>query len=199
MSKKNSKKQSMALEEDHFSPEVMVVPLLRDFEQPKIEKYDESSNHVDHVRAFVDLMRLRLTPDDIMCRAFLPTLRREARDWVVILLLKSICIQRRAADRFHCLVHEGHTGNQRYVDVCCSHCHDEWNSKFPFQDVTFQNPPDTMHELLRRRDTYVDTEEAYFITKGMKDRKEHESNKRKTRDEPELRDDKGKHKINHLR
>ncbi|KAL2475342.1 Uncharacterized protein Adt_36078 [Abeliophyllum distichum] len=80
MSKKSSRQQSMVLEEDHFSLEMMVVPLPRDFKQLKMEKYDRSSDHVDHLRAFVDLMRLKATPDAIMCRAFLPTLRREVRD-----------------------------------------------------------------------------------------------------------------------
>ncbi|KAL2526905.1 Uncharacterized protein Adt_11959 [Abeliophyllum distichum] len=50
-----------------------------------------------------------------------------------------------------------------------------------------KNPHDWMHELLRRGDKYGDTEEAFFNTKGMKDRKKPESNKKKTRDEP--RDD----------
>ncbi|KAL2506053.1 Uncharacterized protein Adt_21674 [Abeliophyllum distichum] len=90
MSKKSSKQQSMVLEEDPFVPEVMVVHLTRNFEQPKMEKYDRSSNLVDHLRAFVDLMRLRITPYAIMCKAFLPTLRQEARDWVVTFSPKSI-------------------------------------------------------------------------------------------------------------
>ncbi|KAL2525708.1 Ribonuclease H [Abeliophyllum distichum] len=60
-----------------------------------------------------------------------------------------------------------------------------------------KNPPDTMHELLRRGDKYVDAEDAFFITKGMKDRKEPESNKRKVREEPRPREDKGKQKMIH--
>ncbi|KAL2511755.1 Ribonuclease H [Abeliophyllum distichum] len=56
-----------------------------------MEKYDGSSNPVDHLRAFIDLMRLRAIPDAIMCRTFSPTLRREARDWVAIIPPKSIC------------------------------------------------------------------------------------------------------------
>ncbi|KAL2541279.1 Uncharacterized protein Adt_02257 [Abeliophyllum distichum] len=91
MSKKGSGQQSMVSEEDPFFLEVMAVPLLRDFKQPKMEKYDGSSDHVDHFRVFVDLMRLQATLDVIMCRAFPPTLRREARDWVGTLPLKSIC------------------------------------------------------------------------------------------------------------
>ncbi|KAL2466175.1 Uncharacterized protein Adt_42026 [Abeliophyllum distichum] len=51
-----------------------------------MEKYDGSSDPVDHLRSFVDLMRLQATPDVIMRRAFPPTLRREARDSVATLL-----------------------------------------------------------------------------------------------------------------
>ncbi|KAL2480018.1 Uncharacterized protein Adt_32984 [Abeliophyllum distichum] len=80
MSNKNSRQKSMVLEEDHFSLEVMTVPLPRDFKQPKMEKYDGFSDPVDHLMSFVDLMRLQATPDAIMCRAFPPTLRWEARD-----------------------------------------------------------------------------------------------------------------------
>ncbi|KAL2498452.1 S-locus glycoprotein [Abeliophyllum distichum] len=89
MSNKSSRQQSVVLEEDPFSLEVMAIPLSRDFKQPKMEKYG-SSNPVDHLRSFVDLMRLQAIPDAIMCRAFPPTLRREARDWVATLPPKSI-------------------------------------------------------------------------------------------------------------
>ncbi|KAL2469779.1 Uncharacterized protein Adt_37915 [Abeliophyllum distichum] len=67
----------------------------------------------------------------------------------------------------------------------------------PFKMSLSKNRPDTMHELLRRGDKYVDTEEAFFITKGMKDRKEIESNKKKTWDELKPREDKGKQKMTH--
>ncbi|KAL2525613.1 Uncharacterized protein Adt_10667 [Abeliophyllum distichum] len=53
-----------------------------------------------------------------------------------------------------------------------------------------KNPSNTMHELLRRGEKYVDIEEAYLITKGMKD--EHKSNKRKIPDELEPQNNRGK-------
>ncbi|KAL2516710.1 Retrotrans gag domain-containing protein [Abeliophyllum distichum] len=90
MSKKSSRQQSRMLEEDSFFLVVMAVSLPRDFEHPKMEKYDGSCDPVDHLRTFVDLMRLRGTSDAIMCRTFLPTLRWEARDWVATIPLKSI-------------------------------------------------------------------------------------------------------------
>ncbi|KAL2513392.1 Uncharacterized protein Adt_18992 [Abeliophyllum distichum] len=55
-----------------------------------------------------------------------------------------------------------------------------------------KNPPNTMHELLRRGEKYVDAEEAYLITKGMKDRNEPESNKRKILDELAPKNNRGK-------
>ncbi|KAL2531738.1 Ribonuclease H [Abeliophyllum distichum] len=67
----------------------------------------------------------------------------------------------------------------------------------PFKMSLSKNPLDTMHELLRRGDKYVDAEEAFFITKGMKDRKEPESNKKKAQDEPRPREDRGKQKMIH--
>ncbi|KAL2492670.1 Uncharacterized protein Adt_28298 [Abeliophyllum distichum] len=85
LSNKSNRQQSMVLKEDPFSIEIMAVPLPRNFKQPKMEKYDGSSDPVDHLRSFVDLMRLQAAPDAIMCRAFPPTLRREARDWVATL------------------------------------------------------------------------------------------------------------------
>ncbi|KAL2525791.1 Retrotrans gag domain-containing protein [Abeliophyllum distichum] len=96
LSNKSSRQQFMVLEEDIFSLEVMAVPLLRDFKQPKMENYDGSSDPVDHLRSFVDLMRLQATPDAIMCRAFPSTLRRKARDWIATLPPKSI----RTSDEF---------------------------------------------------------------------------------------------------
>ncbi|KAL2506199.1 Retrotransposon gag protein [Abeliophyllum distichum] len=69
----------------------------------------------------------------------------------------------------------------------------------PFKMLLSKNSPNTMHELLSRGDNYVDVEEAFFITKGMKDRKETEYNKMKTRDKPKSQDDKGRKKMNHLK
>ncbi|KAL2543141.1 Uncharacterized protein Adt_04119 [Abeliophyllum distichum] len=76
MFKKSSMQHSMVLKKDHFFLEVMAVPLPQDFGQPKMEKYDGSSDPVGNLRTFVDLMRLRATPNIILCRAFPPTLRQ---------------------------------------------------------------------------------------------------------------------------
>ncbi|KAL2491482.1 Ribonuclease H [Abeliophyllum distichum] len=157
----------MVLEEDPFSLEVMAVPLPRDFKQPKMEKYDRSSDPVDHLRSFVDLMRLQATPDAIICRAFPPTLRREARTGAT-LGIKDL--------QMSVVITAMMSGTQSR----------------PFKMPLYKNPLDTIHELLKRGEKYVDAEEAYLITKSMKDRCEPESKKRNTRDEPEPQNNRGK-------
>ncbi|KAL2472416.1 Uncharacterized protein Adt_40552 [Abeliophyllum distichum] len=55
-----------------------------------------------------------------------------------------------------------------------------------------KNSSNTMHELHRRGEKYLDVEEAYLITKGMKDRSEPKSNKRKIPGELEPQNNRGK-------
>ncbi|KAL2453574.1 cysteine-rich RLK (RECEPTOR-like protein kinase) 8 [Abeliophyllum distichum] len=97
------------------------------------------------------------------------------------------------------LTKAGHTEDRISADVSIVTAMMSGTRSPPFKMSLSKNPLDTMHKLLKIGDKYVDAEEAYFITKGMKDRKEPESNKRKIRDEPKPRDDKGKWKMNHLR
>ncbi|KAL2472418.1 Ribonuclease H [Abeliophyllum distichum] len=223
LSNKSSRQQSMVLEEDPFFLEIMAVPLPRDFKQPKMEKYDGSSDPVHHLRSFVDLMRLQTTPDAIMCKAFPPTLRQEARDWVATLSPKSI----RTFDEFSKNFTTHFASSKRVKKTVISLMQlaqdkDELLKDFiarfnrvalgikelqtstvvtaimsgtqnhHFKMSPSKNPPSTMHELLRRGEKYVDTEKAYLITKGMKNRSEPESNKRNILGELEPQDNRGK-------
>ncbi|KAL2481348.1 Ribonuclease H [Abeliophyllum distichum] len=139
----------------------MAVPLPRDFKQSKMEKYDGSSDPVDHLRSFVDLMRLQATLDAIMCRDKDELLKDFiARFNRATLGIKDLQIS--------AVVTAMMSGTRSRL----------------FKMSLSKNPPNTMHELLNRGEKYVDTEEAYLITKSMIDRSEPESNKRKTWDEP---------------
>ncbi|KAL2476710.1 Ribonuclease H [Abeliophyllum distichum] len=155
----------------------MAVSLPRDFKQPKMEKYDGSSDPVDHLRSFVDLMRLQATPDAIMCRAFPPTLRRKAKGLGSHPSLK--------IDPATLGIKELQMST--VVTVMMSETRNRH-----FKMSLSKNPSNTMHELLRRGEKCVDAEEAYLITKGMKDRREPESNKRKIRGELEPQNNIGK-------
>ncbi|XP_022858608.1 uncharacterized protein LOC111379468 [Olea europaea var. sylvestris] len=56
-----------------------------------------------------------------------------------------------------------------------------------------KNPPESMHDILKKGDKYVDTEEAEKVTKNLRDGRETEANKRKTYDE-QKHNDKNKQK-----
>ncbi|KAL2466252.1 Uncharacterized protein Adt_42103 [Abeliophyllum distichum] len=57
-----------------------------------------------------------------------------------------------------------------------------------------KNPPESMQELLRKWDKYVDAEEAERVTKSLHEGREPENNKRKSHDNQRVRDDKGNRK-----
>ncbi|KAL2505305.1 Uncharacterized protein Adt_20926 [Abeliophyllum distichum] len=66
----------LVLEEDTFALEVMIVSLLKGFERLYIAKYDRTTDPLDHLRTFVDLIRVHNKLNVIICWASLPTLRR---------------------------------------------------------------------------------------------------------------------------
>jgi len=55
-----------------------------------IEVYDGVTVLLDHSQTFVDLMKLYVASDVVMCRSIPLTLMRKARDWVATLAPKSI-------------------------------------------------------------------------------------------------------------
>ncbi|XP_022891892.1 uncharacterized protein LOC111406746 [Olea europaea var. sylvestris] len=90
LTRRKDRRRQIVLEEDSFAPEIIAVPLPKGFKQPMIEVYDGVTDLLDHLCTFVDLMRLYVATDAVMCRSFSPTLRREARDWVATLAPRSI-------------------------------------------------------------------------------------------------------------
>ncbi|KAL2526246.1 Uncharacterized protein Adt_11300 [Abeliophyllum distichum] len=185
MSKKSSRQQSMVLEEDHFFSEVMAVPLPRDFKQQKMEKYDGSYDPVDHLRDFFDLMRLQATPDTIMYRAFLTTLSSKHAKKTTISLMQLTQDKDEMLNDFITLFNRATLGIEDLQMSTVVTAMMSGTRSHPFKMSLSKNSSNTMHELLRKGDKYVDAEKMYIITKDMKDRKEPESNKRKTQDEPE--------------
>ena len=56
-------------------------PLPQKFRMPQIESYDRVKDPLDHLETFKTLMHLKGVPDEIMCRAFLTTLKGPVRIW----------------------------------------------------------------------------------------------------------------------
>ena len=64
-----------------FTNEVLNHPLPPKFCLPQLESYDGSKDPLDHIESFKTLMLLHMTPDKVICRAFLTTLKGAARVW----------------------------------------------------------------------------------------------------------------------
>ncbi|KAL2548398.1 hypothetical protein Fot_09928 [Forsythia ovata] len=62
MARMKDKCLQLVLDKDSFALEVMTVPLLESFERLDFEKYDRTTDSLNHLRTFVDLMRLHGMP-----------------------------------------------------------------------------------------------------------------------------------------
>ena len=73
-----------------FTFSVNSFPLPQKFRMPQIESYDRVNDPLNHLETFKTLMHLQRVPDEIMCRAFLTTLKGLARIWFSRLMPNSI-------------------------------------------------------------------------------------------------------------
>src|SRR5262249_30021317 len=73
-----------------LSDHILEAPLPSHFRMPHIEAYDGSSDPLDHLHTFQDLMLLQGASDPILCRAFPATFRKAARVWYSKLPSQSI-------------------------------------------------------------------------------------------------------------
>ena len=64
-----------------FTTEVLNRPLLPKFRLPQLESFDGLRDPLDHIESFKTLMLLQMTLDEVMCKAFLTTLKGAARVW----------------------------------------------------------------------------------------------------------------------
>ena len=64
-----------------FTTEVLNFPLPLKFRLPQLESFDSWRDPLDHIESFKTLMLLQMTPDEVMCRAFLTRLKGAARVW----------------------------------------------------------------------------------------------------------------------
>lgn len=64
------------MEEDPFASKIMVASPSKGFKESMIKAYDRVTDQLDHLRTFVDLMRLYTARNAVMCQSFLLTLRR---------------------------------------------------------------------------------------------------------------------------
>ncbi|XP_022855997.1 uncharacterized protein LOC111377174 [Olea europaea var. sylvestris] len=214
LSKRKDRQTQMVLEEDLFAPKIIAVPLPKGFKQPMIEAYDGVTNPLDHLRTFVDLMRLYAAPDTVMCRSFPSTLKGKARDWIATLAPRSIKTfdelsrsfvayflsskrKRKTTIGLMQVVQEKDKSLQEYLarfsratlgikDLQMSAMVTALMNRTrnrAFKMSLSKNYLESMHDLLKKGDKYVDAEEVEKVTKNLRDGWETEAHKRKAYDE----------------
>ena len=67
--------------ESPFIAAVLDLPLPQKFRLPQLYSFDSLKDLLENIESFKSLMNLQKTPDKIMCRAFLTTLKGPARVW----------------------------------------------------------------------------------------------------------------------
>ena len=60
-----------------FAASVLKCPLPPKFRLPQLEVYDGTKDPLDHIGAFKMLLNLQQTPDKVICKTFLATLREQ--------------------------------------------------------------------------------------------------------------------------
>ncbi|XP_057950898.1 uncharacterized protein LOC131145722 [Malania oleifera] len=81
---------SLKTSDPPFIKEVMEVLLSSKFKKPTLERYEGSTDPVNHLDTFKVLMQLQGAPDVIMCHVFAATLKGNARAWYRTLKPRSI-------------------------------------------------------------------------------------------------------------
>ncbi|KAL2491682.1 RNA-directed DNA polymerase like [Abeliophyllum distichum] len=184
----------MVLEEDLFVPEIMVVPFPKGFKQLLIESYDGVIDPVDHLWTFIDMMGLYFVPDALsqsFVAYFLSSKRKRktAIGLMQVMQEKEKTLQDYLA-RFSRAMLE--IKDLQMSAVVTTIMNGTWNRSFKMS--LSKNTSESIQELLRKGDKYVNVEEAERVTKSLHDGRESETNKRTFHENQRLRDDKGKQK-----
>ncbi|CAI9779260.1 unnamed protein product [Fraxinus pennsylvanica] len=58
-----------------FTPEVLSYPLPDRFNYPRVKEYDGTTDPINHLNIYTDIMNLQVAPDAVMCKAF-PQMRQ---------------------------------------------------------------------------------------------------------------------------
>ncbi|XP_022889188.1 uncharacterized protein LOC111404638 [Olea europaea var. sylvestris] len=83
-----------------FTLEILTYPLPDRFKYPRIKEYDGTTDPINHLNVYTDVMNLLVTPNQVMCKAFPQTLTNAARDWFSTLGPNSIASFSDLADKF---------------------------------------------------------------------------------------------------
>ncbi|CAI9781010.1 unnamed protein product [Fraxinus pennsylvanica] len=97
---KNTKGITGFIPNTPFTPEVLSYPLPDKFKFPHVKEFDGTTDPINHLNVYTDVMNLQVAPDPVMCKAFPQTLTNAARDWFATLEPNSIASFSDLADKF---------------------------------------------------------------------------------------------------
>ncbi|KAL2485521.1 Retrotransposon gag protein [Abeliophyllum distichum] len=159
----------MVLEEDPFSPEIMFVPLPKGFKQPMIV-----TDPLDHLRTFVEMMRTFDKLSQSFVAYFLSSKRKRK---TAIGLMQVIQEKEETLQDYLARFSRATLGikDLQMSVVVTTIMNETWNRSFKM--FLSKNPPESMHEILRKGDKYVDAEEAGRMTKSLHDGRDSKTNK----------------------
>jgi len=83
-----------------FTTSVLECPLPPKFFIPQLEVYDGTKDPLDHIRAFKTILSLQQTPEEVICRTFLATLKGATWVWFSKLLAAFIANFDQLSDSF---------------------------------------------------------------------------------------------------
>uniref|UniRef100_A0A2N9EHL8 RNase H type-1 domain-containing protein n=1 Tax=Fagus sylvatica TaxID=28930 RepID=A0A2N9EHL8_FAGSY len=149
-----------------FTAAVISFPLPSKFRMPSLETFDRSKDPLDHLESFKTMMCLQGVPNEIICRAFLTTLKGPAKIWSKKLTPGSVGTFAQLSRSFFDHIIGGQRFNKEMLLV------DGADDKVvliafisslqpgDFLYSVYKDPPNSMTEMMYKAQRYMNGEEA---------------------------------------
>ncbi|KAL2542050.1 Uncharacterized protein Adt_03028 [Abeliophyllum distichum] len=165
----------------------MNVPLPLKFKEP-IGDFDGTTYPIDHIQALQDWVRLHGWPDAIACRAFLMMLQKDAREWFDTLSPRLISSFLNFANKFAISFSSSARKKKTAMGLMQPSVIIALLSGLRnqiFRASLSKKLFESMTELFRRGDEYIDQEKVMKATRSDRDIYDRR-NKKRRREEPSL-------------
>ena len=176
-----------------FTALVTSFPLPSKFCMPQVEANDGSKDPLDYLESFKTLMHLQDVANEIMCQAFLTTLKGPAKVWFSRLTPNSISTFKELSAQFAshfiewhrykkstaCLISIKQWGNEMLRSYITRFTNGLQKGKFLFS--LYKINPKTMSDVLYRATKYMNAEDALLAREKKPKKKERQEDARQDR------------------
>ncbi|XP_022853592.1 uncharacterized protein LOC111375032 [Olea europaea var. sylvestris] len=154
-----------------FTPKILSFTLPDRFKYPRIKEYDGTTDPINHLNIYTDIMNLRVTPDQVMCKAFPQTLTNAVRGWFSTFEPNSITSFSDLADKFSAFF--VNSKRIRKTAAFLMQLRQEQNETLrnfmtrceAFKMSLSKTPLTSVIDLLTRAEKYINMEETIFPRK----------------------------------